>query len=206
MSRIEWFISALLGLLIVVAVAAVMFLNTGANASRSDGSDAANDGSGHSARSAYDVAAATAQQWATDARLLSATASWPAGSAPFTPRAAGWGFQFYSPAQQSTALIAVSGDQGRVVRSSKTATSLAPLSIDGWLVDSPQIIEVVMAEGGEHFVQQNKAASLSLSLNLLDQFQWKARLIDTESNESFQMTINPTNGVASTSITPTGQE
>lgn len=207
MSRLQWFISGLLGLLIVAGVAAVMFFSVerGANAGSQDDILALED-NGHSARSAYKVAAATAREWTSDAQLLSATASWPAGSAPFAPGAAGWGFQFYSAAQQSTALIAVSDGQARIVRSNKTTTDLAPLNIDGWLVDSPQIIESVMGEGGQQFLEHNNAAALILTLNLVDQFQWKARLIDAESNKRFQMTIDPTSGVASVPITPTGQE
>lgn len=205
MSRLEWFISGVLGLLIVVGAAAFMYFSaeSGADAGSQDSSDVAVQGSGHSARSAYEVAAVTAREWTLDAQLLSATASWPAGSAPFAPGAAGWGFQFYSAAQQSTALIAVSDGQARIVRSNKATTSLAPLNIDGWLVDSPQIIESVMAEGGQQFLEHNNAAALILTLNLVDQFQWKVRLIDTETNKSFQMTINPASGVASAPITPT---
>lgn len=205
MSRLEWFISAVLGLLIVVGAAALMYFSaeSGADAGSQDSSDVTTQSSGHSARSAYEVAAVTAREWSPDAQPLSATASWPAGSAPFAPSAAGWGFQFYSAAQQSTALVAVSDGQGHIVRRSRASNKLAPLNIGGWLIDSPQIIEIVLAEGGQQFLELNTAASLILTLNLVGQFQWKARLIDIESNESFQMTINPTSGVASAPITPT---
>ena len=210
MNRLEWLLSGLLGLLlIVVAVMAILFwgmrLGQG-SAPLSGGSPLpAVEGVAHTAQSAYDVARAAAAEWADDAQLLSANSTWPAGT-PFTPGAAGWGFQFYSAAQQSTALFAVSEEQVRLVRSGGSERAPEPLNVGGWLVDSPEVVQTVMANGGQEFIDNHGQASLTLTLNLVEEFQWRARLVDLETNEVVTIIVNPASGAASAPLLPEGEE
>lgn len=207
MSRLEWIISGLLGLVIVVALSGIVFWtmarDQAATAQVNAAASAAQQPGGQTAQEAYDMALNVARDWSSDVQLLSASATWPAG-ASFVSGEASWGFQFYSPAAQSTALIAVDGARARRLRSGPTESSVAPLNVEGWLVDSPQAVEIMMNNGGEQFLQQAGPSSLILTLNLVNQFQWQAKLIDTQTKEVLSMTVDPTSGAASAPNLPTG--
>ena len=209
MNRLEWILSGLLALLlIVVVVLAILFwgMRLGQGSALPGGSAApTSEKTTHTARSAYEAARAVAGEWAADPQLLSANATWSAGT-PFTPGEAGWGFQFYSAARESTALIAVSEGQVRVVRGAIAESALEPLGTEGWLVDSPQVIETILANGGQEFISSHGSASLTLTLSLVEQFQWQARLVDVESNEFLTMIIDPASGAGSVPQTPEGAQ
>lgn len=206
MSRLEWIISGLLGLTIVAAVAGFVFWTTarGQTDTHVDAGSPAMDGNaGHSAMQAYDMALTAAGAWAADAQLLSASATWPAGSS-FATGVANWGFRFYSHSETRSALYAVNGNEARQVRVAPAQEDVAPLSPDGWLLDSPEVVDIILRNGGKEFLNGAGAPSLTLTLDLVEQFQWQARVIDMETNEVFSMTVNPTSGAASAPILPAG--
>lgn len=207
MSRLEWVISGLLGLVIVVALLGIVFWTMARDQTSTAQTNGAAAGlqqpAGQTAQEAYDMALNEARDWSGDVQLLSASATWPAG-ASFVSGKTSWGFQFYSPAAQSTALIAVDGATARRLRSGPADASVAPLNVDGWLVDSPQAVEIILNNGGQQFLQQAGPSSLTLTLNLVNQFQWQAKLVDTQTKEVLSMTVDPTSGAASAPNLPTG--
>lgn len=215
MSRLEWVLSGLLALLIIViAVMMLLFWNLNrqqsalpAASEETSSEEAAEDvqATASTAQEAYELAQPTAQTWAEDARLLSASATW-AESASFMTEDAGWSLLFYSPERSETGLVSVSNGQARLLRNSATNRSLLPLSLENWQVDSPAVIETLMAHGGEEFVQMHNQATLSLTFNALDALQWQAQLIDREQQTILTVEIDPISGAVTTIKSPEGEE
>jgi hypothetical protein len=199
MNRLEWILSGLLALLvIVVAAMALVFWGlqqqqTNTIEGNGDTANAAGAEAGRTAQSAYGLALPVAQQWADDAQLLNARAVWPEENT-FSPQGAEWGFHFYSRTQGATALISVTRGRASVVRSRETNRTLNPISVDGWQVDSTNVLETMMANGGRDIVNRHNRVSLSLSLDATEQLLWQAKLIDLEQQEMLTMDINPNNG------------
>lgn len=209
MSRLEWIISGLLGLVIVAVVATILWnLNSGPQTALPDlPADAPvdNAATGRTAQEAYRLAQPVAQQWADDARLLSASATWPEGSS-FTPDHTGWSMLFYSPGRSETGLISVSQGAARLLRNGPTDRALKPLEVINWQVDSPMVVEALMAQGGEEFLQTHNNATLSLTFSALDALQWQAQLIAREQRTVLTVEIDPISGAVTASNLPEGEE
>ncbi|MFW5941254.1 MAG: hypothetical protein ACOCXI_05610 [Chloroflexota bacterium] len=218
MNRLEWVLSGLLALLIVViAVMMLLFWNLNrqqtalpeapaANPAQEMGQTAAEASPpAHTAREAYALAQPVAQEWAEDAQLVSASATWPEG-ATLAPENAGWSLMFYSPGRSETGLVSVSGNAARLLRNSATNRSLQPRNLDRWQTDSPAVVEALMDNGGEEFLQTHNQATLSLTFNALDALQWQAQLIDREQGTVLTVEIDPGSGVVTAIITPEGGE
>lgn len=215
MSRLEWVLSGILALLIIV-IAVMMLLFWNLNRQQSALPAAPEEASAgqemaevtttaSTAQEAYELAHPTAQAWAEDARLLSASATWAEG-ASFTTEDAGWSLLFYSPERSETGLVSVSKGRARLLRNSATNRSLLPLSLENWQVDSPAVIDTLMAHGGEEFVQMHNQATLSLTFNALDALQWQAQLIDREQQTILTVEIDPISGAVTTINSPEGEE
>lgn len=211
MSRLEWVLSGLLALLIVV-IAVMMLLFWNLNRRQETALPAAPDGgpaettpAGSTAQEAYRLAQPVAHEWADDARLLSASATWREGAA-FTPANAGWSLLFYSPGRSETALISASEGAARLLRSSATERSLEPLDVGKWQMDSPAVVETVMAHGGEEFLQMHNQATLSLTFSALDALQWQAQLIDREQQTMLTIEIDPGSGAVTATVLPEGRD
>jgi hypothetical protein len=210
MNRFEWILSGLLAVLLVVAVVMLLlFWNEQrqeallpATAAGSSGSgQAATPESGRTALSAYHLAQPVAQDWAEDARLLTASATWPAGQV-FPAGAASWGLVFYSPGRPATALISVANREARLVRSSSTEKTPQPVDTENWQVDSPAVVEQLLSNGGQAFVDEHGQVSLALTLNTVGELSWQAKLVDTESFEAFTLQFDPITGTLLATPTP----
>ncbi|HSM58634.1 MAG TPA: hypothetical protein VK879_20945 [Candidatus Sulfomarinibacteraceae bacterium] len=218
MSRLEWVLSGLLALLIVIMVVMMLlFWNLNrqqmalpeapaANPAQEMGETAAEAApAARTAQEAFALALPIAQQWAEDAQMVSASATWPEGAA-LTPENAGWSFMFYSPGRSETGLVSVSGNAARLLRNSATNRSLQPLDLDRWQTDSPAVVETLMAHGGEEFLQTHNQPTLSLTFSALDALQWQAQLIDRERRTMLTVEIDPGSGAVTAIITPEGGE
>ncbi|HZD11124.1 MAG TPA: hypothetical protein VE553_07260 [Candidatus Binatia bacterium] len=208
MSPGQWIISAILGLLIVAAGVALFVWLSGDGTGFAGPADnrlpAAPEVAGQSAKEAYERAFEAAGQWAGDAQLITASATW-AGGTLLDSGDGNWGFRFYSATQQSTALFAVTGAEAHLIGQGPASKTLAPLNIAGWLVDSPEVIATVMANGGKEFSEAGGNVSLTLTLNLVEEFQWQARLVNSDTNKVFTTEINPTSGEIGAATSPDGE-
>lgn len=206
MSRLEWVISGFLGLIILIAIGGFLLWGMGYsnNALAQDASELPlSSTTPLHAREAYALALREAQTWASDSQLLMANATWPAHEA-VQVGAPSWGFRFYSATKQSSALFIVSEGSARLLRSTASTAFLTPLNADAWLIDSDAVIESVMSNGGQAFVAGHSNPDLTLTLNLLEGFEWDARLTDTGTKETFTITVDPASGAIGANSTPAG--
>ena len=194
MSRLEWFLSGILAILLVAVLA--LGLRVWLERSPQREADSVDQGRVLEARTAltsYQMAQPAAQQWASDAKLLNARAAWPEGDR-FDPKAAAWNFVFYSPGQSATALFTVSQDEATLISNRETDRRLDISATIGWQVDSPQIVSTVMENGGREFLAQHEQGKLTLTLDTNDQFVWRARLINTDVPASLTLQVDPASG------------
>jgi hypothetical protein len=182
MSRLEWVLSGLLAiLLIVLAVIGVLWwrqmqlMNEPLTIENglSDGRRL------HTAQSAYQLALPVAREWANDAQLLEASATWPPGQ-EIEPRGANWSFTFYAPASQQMALITVANSRANLFGRRAADSDYQPVAVQSWRVDSPELIETLMAADGRQFIERHGATILRLKLSLHPTPLWQAELIARE--------------------------
>lgn len=194
MTRLEWLLSAILAVLLVVVLALLLrfWLERGPGSAVSP-AEQAQAVEARTALSSYQAAQPVAQGWAADAKLLNARAAWPEGDS-FDPEAAAWNFVFYSPGQSATALISVSQNRAQLISNREIDRRLNVYATGGWEVDSPQLLSIALENGGRAFLEQYGSSKLTLTLDANDQFAWRARLINTEAPASLTLHVNPTTG------------
>ncbi|MDX1688771.1 MAG: hypothetical protein R3248_12375 [Candidatus Promineifilaceae bacterium] len=195
MSKLEWVLSSILAVLLVIVLALLLrfWLERNPGPAGEAAETAQQVVEARTARTSYQVAQPVAQQWAADAKLLNARAAWPEGDS-FEPEAATWNFVFYSPGQSATALISVSQNEGRLISNRETDRRLNIYATTGWQVDSPQLLSIVMENGGRTFLEQYGEGKLTMTLDTNNQFVWRARLINTEVPASLTLQVDPNSG------------
>lgn len=194
MSKLEWLLSGVLAILLVVVLALVLrFWLERDQASTAETGGQTELVEAKTALSSYQVAQPVAQQWAADAKLLNARAAWPEGDS-FDPEGVAWNFVFYSPGQSATALISVSRNEATLISNRETSRRLNIYATTGWQVDSPQLLSIVLENGGRAFLEQYEQGKLTMTLETNDQFVWRARLINTEVPASLTLQVNPGTG------------
>lgn len=194
MSRLEWLLSGILAVLLVVVLALLLRFWLQRNPQPAD--ETAEQTQVVEARTAltsFQVAQPVAQQWAADAKLLSARAAWPEGDS-FDPEAAAWNFVFFSSGQSATALISVSQNQAQLISNRQLDRRLNLYATTGWEIDSPQLLSIVLENGGRDFLEQYGQGNLTLTLDTNDQFVWRARIINTDVPASLTLHVDPGNG------------
>ena len=196
MSRLEWLLSGILAVLLVVVLALLIRFGL----ERYQAPDVDEVGAteqpvveAKTAMASYEVARPAAQAWAADAELLNARASWPEG-ATFDPERGGWSFVFYSPSQEETALFSVSQNGAQLISNRQIERTLNLYPTTGWQIDSPQLLSIVMESGGRDFLEQYQLGNLTLTLDTNDHFIWRARLINTEAPASLTLQVDPAAG------------
>lgn len=200
MSRIEWILSGLVALLFFAVVATALIVWNAQNppssslAASSD-VDPSSVEVNHTAMSAYEQALAVAQEWAQDAQLLNARATLTSETG-FQPESAEWGFIFYSASRHESSLIAVTGAAAQLVRSSGSTRAPAAVDVSNWQIDSPAVLEAVLENGGQEFIDNHQQVSLMLGLEATERLRWQARLFDMETNDIHIVEIDPTYGTA----------
>jgi hypothetical protein len=196
MSRSESILTAFLGVLVLAVVVAFFYFWSGRH---EDGTvsrvatQPASDVLPSTAQSAYGEAVPVARAWASDAVLLHARGNWPVGTT-FLPDRGSWNFLFFSPSRQMVALVVAGGSEAKIVSQNETREHYQPAAIDNWQVDSPDIVEQLLANGGEAFLEEHGEVSLALSLNATDHLLWMATLNATNDNKLFRLRIDPANG------------
>lgn len=145
------------------------------------------------AKNSYVIARPVAQQWAADAQLIGLSATWDAGR-NFQEGEGDWSLTFYSPSKSATALISVIDGRATLINARGVTESLQSRRFDLWQIDSPAVVEQLRANGGNEFLRSQPDASLTLSLKLLGDAAWKARLIHQESRRQFSVQLDVDNG------------
>jgi hypothetical protein len=200
MSRFEKLLTGLLAILVIsVVVLLLLFWSEQRqieNFNREVGAQVAEQASPEqqgTALGAYAAVAPAARAWAADAALIRARGNWPVGTA-FQPAEGSWSFLFYSPQRQAVALLEADKDGANVVSESGTDESFDPAGLQQWQVDSPAVVEQLLANGGRDLVQQSGEASLILALNAMEQLVWTATLNATNANRLLRLEIDPATG------------
>lgn len=210
MSRIEWILSGLVALLFIAVIGVALVIW---NAQNPPGTIPAADGAGdpsqgevdHTAQSAYELALPVARDWAEDAQLLSARATWTQETG-FQPATAEWGFLFHSASRQESSLISVTGAAARLVRSASSTRAPAVVDVSNWQVDSPDVLENVLENGGQEFIDSHQKVTLMLGLEATDRLRWQARLFDQDTNDMHIVEVDPVYGTANIISQPVAQE
>lgn len=200
MTRLEWILGGVLTLL-VLAIAALLLLSWLGPRSAPALSPASaamiqptSTFKGQTAHSAFDAAQPVAIDWAADARMINAMATWPEGS-DIEQGAATWTFTFYSAGQPGTALISVIDNDATLVSSSGQAEpSLAAVNRAEWQLDSRDAIQRLLAAGGQSFLEQQGQATLILNLSVKEQVEWEGVLFVNATGESFSRRLDAKNG------------
>jgi hypothetical protein len=154
--------------------------------------------SGDTARQAFAPAAELAAQWQQDARLSSVS-----GKLAAVGKGSGgeveWGFQFFSPATQEMAVVAVSGGKARMVRPPMLSPySLPTFSADEWLIDSDQALQTWWERGGHSMVKQygqvDAVMRLRISKEQGSQPVWAVAGVMIGKNTTLTIFVNASDG------------
>jgi hypothetical protein len=187
MSRLEWLLSAFLGLLIItLAVVGVIWWRQSTSPPAAVQETAGAERQRHSAQSAYQLAQAAAEAWAASAQLVEASATWPTGS-QFDPQGADWSFIFYAPDEDLIALITVAQSKATLFSSRRADKVYLPVPRHYWTIDSPTLIELALINGGQQFLQNQAEATLRLKLIMDKTPAWQAELIGRETGETLRL-------------------
>jgi hypothetical protein len=216
MNRLEWILGiVLVVLLLVVAVVSLTFWfrndrtavpAPAANsatiiAQRADDIAPTPEYEGRSAIVAYAAAQNSALEWQSDARLLTAQATWPQGSTAqqLLKGEESWGFTFYSPAAQRIAVFSVVEDTAAKVSEGDHQQTDPVLSASGWNLDSQDAIEVFLAGGGNTFLAEQGVSTMTMALMASDaevngRLEWQISLFSLQSGQAFTMRLDATSG------------
>ena len=145
------------------------------------------------AKNAYAAAEPVAQGWAKDATLLSVRATWEPG-ADIQSGEGDWTAVFYSPEQDATVLISVVDSKATLINVRKADRRPDLQDVEVWQIDSPDIVNKMLIEGGGEFLRSQPGAVLVLSLNLDGQGGWKGRLIHKETRRTFAVQLGADTG------------
>jgi hypothetical protein len=153
---------------------------------------------GNTARQAFAPAAKLAEQWQQDARLTSVS-----GQLSAVGQGSGnkieWGFQFFSPATQEMALVAVNDGEARMVRSPMLSPYKLPtFSLDEWLVDSNQALQTWWERGGDSLVKQYTQVDIVMQLRISreqgSQPVWAVAGVIAGKNTTLTIFVNASDG------------
>lgn len=194
MTRLEWLLSGILAVLLVVVLALLLLFWLERNETPAvDPAERAQVIDARTALSSYQAAQPVAQQWAADATLLNARAAWPEGDS-FDPEAAAWNFVFFSPGQSATALISVSQNRAQLISNRQVDRNFNIYTTTSWQIDSPQLLAIMLENGGREFLEQHGQGKLTLTLDTEGEFVWRARLINTDIPASLTLHVDPASG------------
>jgi hypothetical protein len=183
MSRFEWILSACLAILVIVlAVVGVIWWRQVARPGITTEETASEERQRYSAQSAYELAQPVAQAWSTGAQLVEANATWPPGE-QFDPHGANWSFIFHGPDQNQLALITVGQAQATLFSSRPADMVYQPASREYWVIDSPALIERMLANGGQQFLGQHGVTTLRLKLVMNQTPAWQAELFARDTGQ-----------------------
>ncbi len=135
-----------------------------------------------------------ARNWADDAQLVQAQAEAP-GRDWLRLADAAWAFVYYSPQQQATALLAAAPGRLDLLSTQPAPAPVPVVDVDTLAVDSAAAAGQLMNRGGNLFLQVYPEATLTLTLAAAgDGAQWRGRLLDDQSGNIMQLTIDGRTG------------
>jgi hypothetical protein len=213
MNRLEWILGIFLVLLLIVAVGLGLSLWLRPSGVQMAGSNVNPDlapyvddvaptpvTAGQTAKSAFIKAQQVAQGWQPDARLVSATATWPQGAQPAQMQngRADWGFTFHSPSQSRGAIVTVSNNEVQLIPGQNRQT-LALLDPTSWQMDSGHVMEKFLNDGGVSFIQREGIAILTMTLMTNDphgngRLEWLVSAQATQSGNALLMRLDAASG------------
>ena len=212
MSRLEWILGLILVLLLVLAAGLALSLWLRPQMATPSGNE--NDliaayaddvaelpeNPGQTAKSAFVLAQTTAQAWQPDARVITASATWPQGAqANYVKQgAAEWGFTFHSPSTQTNALITIVNGQPLLIPG-ESNKSVDLLQSSSWHLDSSEAIRRFLEEGGETFINTEGITILSMTFatnnpNDNGRLEWLISALATQSGHSYTMRVDASTG------------
>jgi hypothetical protein len=204
MSRSEWIIGLLAGLLISGIVIIFLVVVTGGDTAEETAMQeivAAPTSvfTGSTSMQAYELAKDEALRWQSDAVLLKADTTWPRGTSreKLLSGTTTWILGFYSPSSSSTANISVLDDQAKLVNQYDLGQPLSPKEVDQWRIDSGVAMYRLLDEGGEDFLSENGTSTLTMSLstdNESERLEWFLLLFGTQAGNSLAMRLDASTG------------
>jgi hypothetical protein len=194
MTRTEWLLGGILAMLLLAAAALAVnhyWQPTTAMA----GLPAATPRPQLSAQRAYAAAEPVARHWAIDANLIFANTTWEPGG-EWRHGESDWTFTFYSAAKSATALVAVTGESGRLISKRETDQAWPATDLQQWQVDSPAFMEQFLSTDGAALLEDETAAqtNLFLTLRAVEPMTWEALALDEASERGFSLHASARNG------------
>jgi hypothetical protein len=152
-------------------------------------------GTPYSARSLYSQAEQEAQAWQPDARLVSATASWPFSDLDGLSAEVDWTFSFYSPGTQRICVLDVNPDRVLRIRETLSPYPLPIVAPEQWQIDSYQALNAWLNGGGGAFMREQPIVDVSMRLGSEDgRVVWTITGAANRSEAAFTMTVDALNG------------
>jgi len=150
------------------------------------------------AREAYALAVSEAQNWREDAQLVSATASW-ANVASEEQLAAdvAWGFTFLSAQSAETQILSVTRVGAERAREMRSPSSMRTADVTSWQVDSPEVVNLFLEQGGRDFLSQHPGATISLRLGQEEESSrlvWLAIAIQSAEKATMVLKVDASTG------------
>jgi len=165
-SGVRWWLLLGLGLVLLAVVGAFVYVRLARPAAPPPVMGSGEDGV--TARQAFAPAAELAAQWQEDARLAAISCRRSAVGIQLGGEVE-WAFQFFSPATQRLALIAVTGGTARMVRESVSPYTVPTFSAESWSVDSDQALQTWWNRKGGTLVAQRPDTDLAMQLRIPDE-------------------------------------
>lgn len=190
MRRTEWILGGLLGLVVVVVL---IFLGVYWLRSQPEEEIDINNIENVTALEAYNLAQPVAQQWSSDAFLLTARAGWQP-QVDFTDGRSSWNFVFYSTNERATAVITVADARAQLLRTRPQSGQFQTGDLSAWQLDSPAAIEQLLKLGGDDFMALHANVNLILTLDNQGTPTWRSTFLDTDSNQTYNLNITAESG------------
>lgn len=191
MRRSEWIVGGVLGLVVVAIV--IGLLAYWLSSRPTDKAVPLNNLEYVTAIKAYELAWPIAQEWSSDAALLSASAGWQPET-DFTNGLASWTLVFYSQSKSATALISVTNANARLVRTTPQFENIQTGDVSNWQIDSPAAIAQLLDIGADDFMTLHAKVNLILTLDVKGTPTWRSTFLDTATKESYSWNITADTG------------
>lgn len=154
---------------------------------------------GYTAQMGYAVAQSRATAWRADAVLLSTSATWPPGSSlgEILSGQVAWGFTFYAPDANLVSIVSVANQAATLSNQQEAYGTLTPLPVENWRIDSDDVIQALFNGGGNEFLRQEGAATLTITLTynpMAQRVEWFVSLIAQRTGHSLTMLVNAADG------------
>jgi len=141
------------------------------------------------AKNAHQVAEPIALKWASDAQLISLSATWDRGQV-FQSGEGDWSLLYYSQANNATASISVYDGQATMIAAHGISRVIDIPPGSKWHIDSETAIDLLEAAGGNEFLRAQPDATVTMSLDFTRDTTWRVRFIDQMSRRVFSAMVS----------------